>query len=1150
MIICGMVFHFLLLNSKQLHAQCSAWDVTAVTETSTCAANGKVTASLTGSGASSLTNVLYSLKSVTAGGYGVEQSASPVFQNVPGGTYRVVVQAICNGVSTQDSVQVSVATTYVAMNVTTRQDRLGFMNCNTGKATVIISGGRAPYTINISGKPAAYIGRTTFSANGNLALDSLVTGTYTISVTDACSSTANTQTLTIGSVVSAAGFGFNLYQTTPGNCNVVSIRDLGTSDAGLASYRLAGTPVEMSYTVGGVTSTFKAANLAPDFITLPAGKSISDYIGTPVQISFRGPCGDIVTTSVNLGTPSVSRNFEYNCAISFSMNYIVYSANSLCYPIYTTLKNTQTNEYRYDTITAYTNSIVTRSIRDLSYGSYNLSLAGADGRPITAGNVGNMTVNPPANTSPYSITVQDGWGNIGNQGHAMFSLNKTSLQTAGTKIELVSPASMAYSYLLPNGGATSYFITEKAGGSATLFEVGSYLFRITDNCGSYDIPVTVREQDVYRYSWSYTTQQTCNGLVMNLGGNAYYQTRTLPLYYKIMSPTGYPTIASSGQTLTLPLPGTYKIAVAGSSLTPSDYGALNTFTVVYENRALGVDVNRSIGWVCPRQPDNQGTIWAYGINGSTANNGKYTFRLAEEGKGNTGPYLATNQDGVFSTATSGGAYTLSANKSYDIKIEDDCGAAAVQPIKIIDFATAQVVSAEKTEYCIGETVRFKVINLPTTATKFFWKGPNGLKAQGNLVIYNFQLKDTGTYRVAITSDMCADSIIGTVNIKVAPYLNVCYSAVTDTSVNPYKYSLLGNWRPVRNYTYYTARAESDPNQETNIRTDGAYADFQPFWQISNGKWTAKKQEQWVWTSESTIFNAKGFELENKDPLGRFNAGLYGYGDAIPTAVVQNSRYQEAAFEGFEDYYFDASNCETVCPGGRRFDFTSYKSRIDSTQRHTGRYSIRVAPGDTVGVISSVMSQPEAFGQPTYNETSISCNGVSSTVLKSVRANSELLLPSFAPLSGKKVLFSAWVKETQDCSCTSYESNQISLAVTNSTNGGSTVLKIKPSGAIIDGWQRYEQVVDVPTGSTGFSVVMIATGSTIVYYDDIRIHPYNANMKSFVYDARNLRMMAELDENNYATFYEYDDDATLTRVKKETERGVKTIKETRSALIKE
>ena len=58
------------------------------------------------------------------------------------------------------------------------------------------------------------------------------------------------------------------------------------------------------------------------------------------------------------------------------------------------------------------------------------------------------------------------------------------------------------------------------------------------------------------------------------------------------------------------------------------------------------------------------------------------------------------------------------------------------------------------------------------------------------------------------------------------------------------------------------------------------------------------------------------------------------------------------------------------------------------------------------------------------------------------------------------------------------------------------------------------------------------------------------MKSFVYNTVNLRLMAELDENNYATFYEYDDDGTLIRVKKETERGIMTIQETRSALYKE
>jgi hypothetical protein len=54
------------------------------------------------------------------------------------------------------------------------------------------------------------------------------------------------------------------------------------------------------------------------------------------------------------------------------------------------------------------------------------------------------------------------------------------------------------------------------------------------------------------------------------------------------------------------------------------------------------------------------------------------------------------------------------------------------------------------------------------------------------------------------------------------------------------------------------------------------------------------------------------------------------------------------------------------------------------------------------------------------------------------------------------------------------------------------------------------------------------------------------MKSYVYDPVNLRLVAELDENNYAVFYEYDEEGTLIRNKVETKEGIKTIKETRSA----
>lgn len=151
--------------------------------------------------------------------------------------------------------------------------------------------------------------------------------------------------------------------------------------------------------------------------------------------------------------------------------------------------------------------------------------------------------------------------------------------------------------------------------------------------------------------------------------------------------------------------------------------------------------------------------------------------------------------------------------------------------------------------------------------------------------------------------------------------------------------------------------------------------------------------------------------------------------------------------------------------------------------------------------------------------------------------------SFCPQAGKYVL-SGWVKENVSSSTTSYIHSVIEVFV-----NGSEVETFTPKGAIIDGWQKIEGVFDIPSNGIHLDINLknnYTDGSTNVYFDDIRVHPFDGNMKSFVYDPVSQRLMAELDENNYATFYEYDQEGGLVRVKKETERGIQTIQETRSA----
>ena len=147
---------------------------------------------------------------------------------------------------------------------------------------------------------------------------------------------------------------------------------------------------------------------------------------------------------------------------------------------------------------------------------------------------------------------------------------------------------------------------------------------------------------------------------------------------------------------------------------------------------------------------------------------------------------------------------------------------------------------------------------------------------------------------------------------------------------------------------------------------------------------------------------------------------------------------------------------------------------------------------------------------------------------------------------EKYIISAWVKEEHAEQQQTYENTEIVLK----GNNNAPFASFAPQGAIIEGWQRISGVFEIPEGANVFTISLENLGNTpYSYFDDIRIYPFNGNLKSFVYDPETLRLVSELDENNYATFYEYDREGGLIRVKKETDRGVYTIQETRSGTSK-
>lgn len=151
--------------------------------------------------------------------------------------------------------------------------------------------------------------------------------------------------------------------------------------------------------------------------------------------------------------------------------------------------------------------------------------------------------------------------------------------------------------------------------------------------------------------------------------------------------------------------------------------------------------------------------------------------------------------------------------------------------------------------------------------------------------------------------------------------------------------------------------------------------------------------------------------------------------------------------------------------------------------------------------------------------------------------------AFRPEPDERYWVSAWVKEDHPVQVKEYTNAHLQLEF---TGGAPLSLDFFPTGDIIEGWQRIVGSFTIPIGSTSMDLSLKNSGVDDAFFDDIRFHPFNASFKSYVYDPQTLWLTAELDDNNYATFYEYDQEGQLIRIKKETARGIMTIQESSSS----
>lgn len=166
------------------------------------------------------------------------------------------------------------------------------------------------------------------------------------------------------------------------------------------------------------------------------------------------------------------------------------------------------------------------------------------------------------------------------------------------------------------------------------------------------------------------------------------------------------------------------------------------------------------------------------------------------------------------------------------------------------------------------------------------------------------------------------------------------------TTNPYVLGTRGTWRPKASYVHLSDRTQTFVNENSNIREDGVFSSFTPFYNLNAGSWGIDKQN-WTYTSSVVEFSPFGQALETIDALNRYSSSMFGYNQTLPIAVAANTRYRELGYDGFEDY--DFINCSD-----NHFKLGANAEIVDNVS-HTGRKSIKVSAGNPV-VYSTVFEE--------------------------------------------------------------------------------------------------------------------------------------------------------------------------------------------------
>lgn len=335
---------------------------------------------------------------------------------------------------------------------------------------------------------------------------------------------------------------------------------------------------------------------------------------------------------------------------------------------------------------------------------------------------------------------------------------------------------------------------------------------------------------------------------------------------------------------------------------------------------------------------------------------------------------------------------------------------------------------------------------------------------------------------------------------------------------------------------------------------------------------------------STNLNTGQVRIENRYDIWTAGGGIYFYTDAPATMLSDYSSFTvRIHFDAFNN---SVNGTPTFYPKEERLVRLNTSDLSIVAGSNPVKFQLNSSVGAKLNIpewdrrnwkgeifVGKVVPNPGASGTLNSVVLDNTKGHTGDKCLKVITANggATFLQRRLNLIEGKEYQFSGWFSTGNNLSLQMLHNSdglfesEFKVEFVNEANTVLSYMTYKESdilsGTFIDEWQKFTLNFVMPAGAKYARIVLPRTkevahptsaGDYIQYalYDDLRIQPRESVVACYVYNNQNQRLEAELDANNYATFYYYDDEGNLFLVKRETAKGIITVQESRSFINKD